>query len=38
MVLRAAILFVLVLGVFYVMYLPFDKTNKKQKNEKIINN
>lgn len=38
MILRAAILFVLVLGVFYVMYLPFDKTNKKQKNEKIINN
>ena len=29
MILRAAILFVLVLGIFYVMYLPFDKKTNK---------
>jgi hypothetical integral membrane protein (TIGR02206 family) len=29
MMLRVAILFVLVLGIFYMMYLPFDKKDKK---------
>ena len=33
MVLRAAILFVIVLGIFYVMYLPFNKANKKVKTD-----
>ena len=28
MILRVAILVVLVVGIFYLMYLPFDKTNK----------
>ncbi len=28
-ILKAIILFLLVLGIFYLMYLPFDKTNKK---------
>ena len=31
MMLRVAILFVVVLGIFYLMYLPFDKTNKQKK-------
>ena len=30
MILKAVILFVLVLGIFYVMYLPFDKANKNR--------
>ena len=30
MILKAIILFLLVLGIFYVMYLPFDKKNKIQ--------
>ncbi len=29
MILRAAVLFMLVLGIFYVMYLPFDKKKKE---------
>ena len=33
MILRALILFALVMGIFYVMYLPFDKKNKKEKTE-----
>ncbi|MBR3324713.1 MAG: TIGR02206 family membrane protein [Clostridia bacterium] len=33
MILRALILFILVLCVFYLMYLPFDKKNKQIKTE-----
>ena len=33
MIIRAAVLFVLVLCVFYLMYLPFDKKNKQIKAE-----
>ena len=33
LIIRAAILFVLVLGVFYLMYLPFDKENKEIQKE-----
>ena len=35
MVLKASILFVLVLGIFYLMYLPFDKPNKNRLKEKV---
>lgn len=35
MILKAAILFVLVMIVFYIMYLPFDKKNKQIKKNNI---
>ena len=33
LIIRAAILFVLVLGVFYLMYLPFNKKNRQTQKE-----
>lgn len=36
MILRAVMLFVLVLGIFYVMYLPFDKKNKQRNFQEKI--